>query len=152
METKNWLILDENGFILGVTLEPKEREIVTDVFPIDMVKPRLIDGVWVETNIYSTTQIIAMEIEKKKAINAQRRQDGIEAYEKVASEMDAYVELGIVTQAQFDYISETMKPVRTEIVMGRWTEGLDILITLEAKLDIKTYNKFYKIITDYLAQ
>jgi hypothetical protein len=97
-------------------------------------------------------EIVEAKIQNKIAQNAKRRQDGIEAYERVASEMDAYVELGIVTQAQFEYISDTMKPVRAEIVMGRWKEGLDILITLQPKLDTTTYNKFYKIITDYLAK
>lgn len=97
-------------------------------------------------------ELVDAKIQSKIIQNSKRRQDGIEAYEKVASEMDAYVELGIVTQAQFEYISDTMKPVRAEIVMGRWKEGLDILITLQPKLDTTTYNKFHKIITDYLAQ
>jgi len=148
MEIKNWILLDENGYMLGVTLEPQEGESVTDIFPVDMINPRFIDGAWVEQA--SQTQLIAIAIEKRIAENARNRQAGIEAYEKVASEMDVYVSLGLITQGQFEYISDVMKPVRAEIIVGRWKEALDILITLQPKLDTKTYNKFYKIITDYL--
>lgn len=98
----------------------------------------------------SLGQKISVAVELKMSENASRREDGIKAYEQVASEMDVYVSMGIISSAEFDYISSVMKPVRNEIVNGRWKEGLNILVGLKPQLDDKTYNKFYKIIADYL--
>lgn len=94
-----------------------------------------------------------LEIAAETSMYYKRRQDGLNAYFQITSELRLLQIGGALTREQNRAIEDTLAPVRDEIVLGQWRTACEKLVEIgiSGPVTQQMYDRFYGIIADYLA-
>ena len=140
-------ILDENGFITHCEKHAQCPANGTPLLNTQFVKPRLVDGVLVETHVTTAEELIEIEFAKYQ----QRERDGMDAYLKISAEFRVAKLSGQISEAEHKAIEELLIPVRDEIRAGQWISGLVKLEALGSQnIGVTLYDRLHLQISNYI--
>ena len=122
-------ILDSENYITQCIMSDTCPSNGTPLLNTQFVKPRLVDGVLIETHTPTSDELIEAEFLKYQ----QRERDGMDAYLKISAEFRVAKISGQISEAEHKAIEELLIPVRDEIRAGQWISGLIKLETLGAQ-------------------
>lgn len=82
-----------------------------------------------------------------------RCEDGRKAYNQINAEFRVLKENGVIEQNYYDVISETLLPVRNEVLAGQWISSLQKLeIIGNIIIGVDLYNRLHLQITNYISE
>ena len=140
-------ILDENNYITHCIMSDTCPENGTPLLNTQFVKPRLVDGVLVETHVTTAEELIEIEFLKYQ----QRERDGMDAYLKISAEFRVAKLSGQISEAEHKAIEELLIPVRDEIRAGQWISGLVKLEALGSQnIGATLYDRLHLQISNYI--
>ena len=140
-------ILDSGNYITHCIMSDTCPSNGTPLLNTQFVKPRLVDGVLIETHTPTADELIEAEFLKYQ----QRERDGMDAYLKISAEFRVAKISGQISEAEHKAIEELLIPVRDEIRAGQWISGLIKLETLGSQnIGATLYNRLHLQISNYI--
>ena len=139
------------------------RELEDPILGENQVRGRILYKLSRNKNTYTVIDLTAEEIEIRDTTLAnqpiemeyqkylQRQEDGVSAYMRISAKFRVMKEGGVITEAVLNQLEQLVKPIREEVVLGQWKEGLKLTIALGPEgLGESLYNEIHKTLNDYV--
>lgn len=135
--------------------EVENPENSTDKLPNGQLKPKydpVNDVIYDEaTEEEISNSNIKNQIDKEFEAYEKRCLDGRIAYNKINAEFRVMKENGQIEQGYYDLISETLIPVRNEVLAGQWITALSKLENIgNSIIGIDLYNRLHTQLSNYI--